>query len=54
MMPCMKLNGLSMAIRAPPAMKFDVSEMTEPRMLEPASISWEERPWRANMTSARV
>ena len=52
--PWMKLNGLSMEISAPPAMKFDVNEMTEPRMLDPASMSWEDRPWRANMTSASV
>ena len=32
----------------------DVNEMTEPRMLDPASMSWEDRPWRANMTSASV
>src|SRR5699024_10790861 len=54
MMPWPKLNGLSMAMSAPPAMKLDVSEMTEPRMLDPASISWDERPWRANITSASV
>ena len=53
-MPAPKLSGESIAMIAPPAMKFEVSEMTEPSTLEPASISCEERPWRAYITSARV
>ena len=53
-MPAPKLSGESMAIRAPPAMKLEVSEISEPSTLDPASISWEERPWRAYMTSASV
>ena len=38
----------------PPAMKFDMRLMTLPTTLDPASISWLERPWRANMTSAML
>ena len=53
-MPWPKVSGDSIAMIAPPAMKFEVSEMTEPSTLEPASISCEERPWRAYITSARV
>src|SRR5690606_39441855 len=53
-MPAPKLSGESIAMIAPPAMKFEVREITEPSTLEPASITCEERPWRAYITSARV
>ena len=42
--PWMKLKGESMEISTPTAMKLDISEITEPTTLEPASISWLERP----------
>ena len=50
----MKESGESIAMSAPPAMKLDISEMTLPRTLDPASISWLERPWRTAITWARV
>ena len=53
-MPAPKDSGDSREIRAPPAMKLEVREMTEPSTLEPASMSCDERPCRAYMTSARV
>src|SRR5699024_12595190 len=52
--PVPKFKGVRIPKSAPPAMKFEVSEMVEPRTLEPASINCEERPWRAYMTSASV
>ncbi len=54
MMPCVNVNGDSIEMSAPPAMRFEVRLMRLPRTLEPASMSWLERPWRANMTSAIV
>src|SRR5699024_10217943 len=52
--PVPKLKGVKIAKSAPPAMKLEVSEMTDPRTLDPASMSCDERPWRAYMTSASV
>ena len=50
----MKLNGDSIEMSTPPAMKFDMRLMTLPTTLDPASMSWLERPWRACMTSAML
>ena len=48
------LNGDSIEMSAPPAMRFDVRLMRLPSTFEPASMSWLERPCWANMTSAMV
>ncbi len=53
-MPWLNVNGESIAMSAPPAIRFDVRLIRLPSTLEPASMSWLERPWRACMTSARV
>ena len=53
-MPWVKLNGNSRDIKAPLAMKLEVTLTMEPTMLETESINWLDFPCQAYMTSARV